>query len=157
MSMKLNVGLSRKIGESNYGSRGASCHVEVELDFATLSHDPARFQQRAQEAFAACRQAVEEELAQSPAAASIAHQRNNRTYTSPPPTAGPRVSTTNSPRPATAAQVKAIRAIAHRAGIQLASELNERYGVHSPEGLDLRQASQLIDVLKEQFDAQSVG
>ncbi|MGZ0174755.1 MAG: hypothetical protein ACKVHE_35095 [Planctomycetales bacterium] len=31
MPMKLNVGLSRKIGEPNFGSRGASVNLELEL------------------------------------------------------------------------------------------------------------------------------
>ncbi|WP_164104202.1 hypothetical protein [Candidatus Laterigemmans baculatus] len=155
MSMKLNVGLSRKIGESNYGSRGASCHVEVELDFATLSHDPARFQQRVQEAFAACRQAVEEELARPSAGDASDPPRPSQALRSAP--ANRNIGSDRSPRPATAAQVKAIRAIAHRAGIQIASELTTRYGVRTPEALDLRQASQLIDALKEQLDAQPVA
>ncbi len=36
MPMKLNVGLSRKVGEPNYGSRGASVNLELELDAALV-------------------------------------------------------------------------------------------------------------------------
>ena len=32
MPLKLNVGVSRKVGLPDYGSVGASCNVEVELD-----------------------------------------------------------------------------------------------------------------------------
>ena len=39
MPLKLNVGLSKKIGLPDFGSLGASCHVEVELDGALLRTD----------------------------------------------------------------------------------------------------------------------
>src|SRR5687767_8323366 len=61
MPLKLNVSLSRKLGLPNYGSAGASCAIELELD-AFVFHDAETLQQRAEEAFDSCRIAVENEL-----------------------------------------------------------------------------------------------
>jgi len=62
MPLTLNVGLSQKMGLPDYGSLGASCHVELELGSHLLDRNPDVFQQEVRAAFAACRQAVEEEL-----------------------------------------------------------------------------------------------
>ena len=53
-----------------------------------------------------------------------------------------------SPRPATASQVKAIRAIASRRRIDLVALLRERFGLQTADSLGIRQASELIDELK---------
>jgi hypothetical protein len=53
-----------------------------------------------------------------------------------------------SPRPATASQVKAIRAIAARRKIDLVGLLRERFGLSTADALGIRQASALIDELK---------
>jgi len=62
MPMKLNAGVSRKIGQPNYGSLGASCNVEVELSGSLLFDDPDAFQQHVRQAYATCRQSVDEQL-----------------------------------------------------------------------------------------------
>jgi len=53
-----------------------------------------------------------------------------------------------SPRPATASQVKAIRAIASRRRIDLVGLLRERFGLQTADELGIRDASNLIDELK---------
>lgn len=60
--LKLNTGVSKKIGLPDYGSLGASCNLELELDHSVFS-DPNAFNERVRKAFSACRQAVEDELA----------------------------------------------------------------------------------------------
>ncbi len=53
-----------------------------------------------------------------------------------------------SPRPATASQVKAIRAIASRRRIDLVGLLRDRFGLQTADELGIRDASNLIDELK---------
>ena len=60
--LKLSVSTSKKIGLPDYGSLGASCGVELELDPRLLDHDSATFHDRVRQAYVACAQAVNDEL-----------------------------------------------------------------------------------------------
>jgi hypothetical protein len=62
MPLKLNVGLAKKVGQPDYGSLCASCHVECELDSMLLASDPDRFQEYVRDVFVACSQAIHDEL-----------------------------------------------------------------------------------------------
>ena len=65
--LKLNVGLNRKVGEPNFGSRGGSVNMEVELD-NSLMHEPERLRETVSRLFVMVRQSLEQELvAESPA------------------------------------------------------------------------------------------
>ena len=69
MAMKITAGVGRKIGQPEFSSISASCHVEFEAD-QSLLNDQSGFQQRVRAAFTACRDAVAEELARHQALAS---------------------------------------------------------------------------------------
>ena len=63
MPMKLNVGISKKIGLPDYGSLGTTCNVEVEVDGRLIFDDLDGFHQKVRQAYVACAQAVNDELA----------------------------------------------------------------------------------------------
>ena len=69
MPLKLNVGLSRKLGLPQYSSVGAQCHLEVELPGSLLEDDLDALHRHIRGVYTACRQAVQDELAryQAPA------------------------------------------------------------------------------------------
>jgi hypothetical protein len=148
--MKIHVGLSKKVGLPDFGSLGASCNVEFEASYDALG-DLDAFHQKVQRAYAACRQAVENELAsesqangapancRAPSNGNGHHNGNGSGRPAPRRSGG---------RKATASQARALRAIADRQGLDLAAELRNRYGVERPEDLSITEASETIDSLK---------
>jgi hypothetical protein len=159
MPVKLNVGLSKKVTDGNYGSRGASVNLELELENAVVG-EPAKLQEKIRQLFAHVRASLHEELnCNSPITSNAS---NNGQPKSPPHSNGqpkPSASTNGngqshngSPREATQSQVKAIFAIAKKQGIEIGAFLQSRFRVASPAALSLREASQVIDELKANGD-----
>ena len=68
MPLKLSAGISKKMGLPDYGSLGATCHVEVELPAGLLEHDLEGLHRQVRNAYIACSQAVNDELARHRAA-----------------------------------------------------------------------------------------
>jgi hypothetical protein len=134
MPLTLNVGLSRKIGEANYSSRGASVNVAMELESA-LVQEPDKFQARIRQLFGMARSAVEEELrnGHGQTGNSTNNQNGSNGHDSGPP--------------ATASQAQALHAIAKKQHLNLEELLRSRFSVGKPEDLLLKQASDLIDEL----------
>ena len=155
--LKLHAGVSKKVGLPGFSSASASCTIEAELD-SNLLQDREGFQVVVRRAYDSCEQAVQDQIARlthesSPSDAGPP-QEIVEVRTSPA-ISGATVTTTRaafrdppSPRPATASQVKAIRAIAARRKIDLVSLLRERFGLTTADELGIRQASNLIDELK---------
>jgi len=63
MTLKISVGLSKKVGQPNYGSLGASCQIEMEIDTRSWQGGPLLLQTRISEAFGICKASIENELA----------------------------------------------------------------------------------------------
>ena len=158
MPLKTNIGVNRKVADNNYGSRGASVNLEIELD-SSLIQEPERLQERIRHVFRLAQQSVDEELARQNApnghdnghtattngnghhANGNGHNGNGNGH------AAPRRSNA---RKATASQARALHAIADRQGFDLAAELQNRFGVNEPEELSITEASQTIDAMKTQ-------
>jgi hypothetical protein len=149
MPMRLNVGASRKVTDNNYGSRGASVNLELELD-ASLVAEPHKLQERIRDLFDLVRTSLAEELhgnSNGHAAPSIAV-----TPESPPAGAATLRGRVNGngtgPRPATPSQVRALHAIARGQGIELSQFLYERFQLRRANDLSITQASAAIDGLR---------
>ena len=155
MGLKLKRRVSRKVGLPDYGSVGASCNLEVELDAGLIDRDLDAFHARVRGVYVAAHRPC---TTSSPAStprwrsrrtrrmptrhASNGHVGGNGQATDRPPAGRSRLR-----KPATEAQVRAIRSIANRQHADLDGLVRE-FGVNRPEDLSLKQASELIDTLK---------
>jgi hypothetical protein len=149
MPLKLNCGLSQKVGEANYGSRGASVNVELELDSGLIA-DPAKLQERIRQLFGQLRSSLAQELnggnghISQPNKGPESPSATTQTGNTSPGNGGQQKPS----RPATQSQVKAIVAISGKQQLDLESYLQRQYGVKQPKDLDITTASQIIDALK---------
>jgi hypothetical protein len=86
MPLKLSLGLTEKHGLPDYGGVAASCHVKLELDASVLHGDLKGFHCQVREAYMACRQAVQDELARHrPRQAAASAGKNANPVASPLP------------------------------------------------------------------------
>lgn len=162
--LRLNVGVSRKVGLPDYGSAGASCTIEVGLPCELLRRDPDGFREQVRNAYAAANQAVNDELSRpqgrpDPVTGDRPGQVNGHGQRhggrdAPDGTSAPGYGGRTRPdKAATANQVRAIVAIARRRRADLEDLLRGGYGVDRPEDLTLADASRVIDRLKAAADA----
>ncbi len=153
MPLKLNVGLSKKIGLPEYGSLGASVNLELELDSGAVG-DPDRLRHQIRHLFGMAKSSVEAELIsqQSFPQNGNGHDREPRFSGNGNGHAGSNGN--HNPhrvngRTATQSQIRAIKTISGRQRLDLGPQL-EKFGVRALEDLGIQQASQLIDDLKSQ-------
>jgi hypothetical protein len=162
MPIKVNVGLSQKIGQPDYGSLGATCHVEFEADSHLLQNDLDGFHRHVANAFVACKQAVQDELsrhqhgsvAQTIDVAGSRHASGRSNGHANGHINGQRRSTA---RKATVSQVRAIESIANRLQLDLTQWLQSKYGLRLPGELSISDASAAIDDLKASTNGSQKG
>jgi hypothetical protein len=148
MPLKLNVGLSKKVGDANYGSRGASVNVEIELESALVSQ-PDQLKDRIRQIFNSLRSSLSEELNGNGAHPTGANASSGARNGNGQHNGGQASSGKAQPvRPATQSQIKAIHAIARSQQLDLVRFLRDRFNRERPEDLTIKEASGAIDDLK---------
>ena len=171
MPLTVNVGLSRKTS-ANYQSAGTSINLTAELDQSLLA-DPPRLQSEIDRIYAQAEEALERRArgVDTPPVTAVttmtadsekvphgaALKRGAHPNGSPNgnPNAGNGVHS-GAIRPATESQLKALGVICKRNGLDLNGEAHDEFGVAAND-LDVRQASQLIDALKERLGLPEVA
>jgi hypothetical protein len=168
MPLRLNVGVSKKLGLPEYSSIGASCNLELEVDPMLIHNDLDGLHEQIRGAFVAVQQAVNDELARlqaqvqtTPSLVSQAlpssgngHRNGSEVHHEGSTTRSNGTSARANgtgrrpPKAATANQVRAIVTIARRQHADLEGLLRDEYGVERPEDLSLADASRFIDQLK---------
>jgi hypothetical protein len=165
MSITLTASFSRKLGQPNYSSVGASCQIQCELDSTLLAHDLDEFHRRVRSTYTACVRAVDDELARHLQNQDSASQQQEPLPELAPapnePGGNPTAQTNGADRPAanlrngrrgrraTSAQLRAIDRLTARSGVELPPLLQEDFAVTTPDQLSVAEAAQLIVYLQE--------
>jgi hypothetical protein len=166
MPLLINVGLNRKASK-DFQSVGVSLNLTAELDQGLLS-DPPRLQSEIDRIYGQAEEALERQISamgteakQDAQPAHHAAPQPIRSLPSPQNGHTPPVPASNDKpisngfaqggpvRPATESQMRALRAICKRGRLDLDREAHDEFGLESSDQLDVKQASQLIDILKE--------
>ena len=138
MAIRANVSFSQKHGQPDFGSVGAGCSLEFELDTTLLEKDSTALREQFDLAYLTCRQAVQQQLtAFQPSQRQPAHANGKQGNNHASPS-----------RPATQSQQRALWAICNQSGLNLAAVCRDEFDVPDADCLSIAQASVLIDKLK---------
>jgi hypothetical protein len=154
MPMRIIAGLNRKLGLPGYGSAGASCAVEIELEQSALQGDPAAIQTRIAALYELCRESIARQLtihesSHEPNGSNVRSGGNGHDGGSEPRLA-PQESSTDAL--ATERQITFAHHLARQIrtlGGQRLRELAQQRYARPLEELSSVEASQLIDLLKD--------
>ena len=146
--IKLHVSACKKITDGNYGSRGGTVGLEIEVD-SSLVGESAKLQAQIRHLFELARRSLTEELQANNEPASVEESHQQRIESSINGNgngAGNGVSVAPV-RYATEKQIICIQGLARKHGIPV-PELLKQAGVRVFNDMSVRQASQMIENLK---------
>jgi phosphoribosyl 1,2-cyclic phosphodiesterase len=155
MTIKINVGVNKKIGLPDYGSAGSHCNIEIEADNSILDN-AEHFLQRVKDAYEVARQSVESELAhhrthqssQSPTETAPKQEyRNDHSYSNSRSQAGNSIASPKQQQ-FIASLLKGIKGLSWQT---LDKYCTSKFGSNTSQ-LTPKQASELIDDLKAAKD-----
>lgn len=144
--MKLSVGLSRKVSDNHYGSKGGNVSLEVEVDSAMLG-DPSKFMGHMQKLFGLVRNALDEEIGKGAVESEVPNNPAKKPAIQDYQVEKP--SLNGSIRRASEKQLALIQGLLRKGKIPYQPLLDER-NVDSFNELNIQQASALIHELKSQ-------
>ena len=144
--IKLSVGACKKITDGNYGSRGGTVGIEIEVD-SSLVGDSAKLQAHIRHLFELARRSLTEELQANNEPASVEDSHYHRDGVNPNGNGAGHAVTVTPVRFATEKQIICIQGLARKHGIPV-PELLKQAGVRVFNDMSVRQASQMIESLK---------
>ncbi|MFN3166137.1 MAG: hypothetical protein ACE37H_03630 [Phycisphaeraceae bacterium] len=152
MPISLSIGLSRKVSK-DYNSRGYSVNLDVELP-ADAINDQQSIANSADRLFALCDQLLECQISGQGVVAEQTRSSNTNGHRR---SGGVRTTLNHvNGRPLTNAQERAINSMARKLGNDADHYAEHEFGSVLAD-LDVRQASQLIDILKTELPTQAQG
>ena len=149
--LKLNIGFNRKVGEANYGSRGASVNLEIEVE-SGLVREPEKLQAKIDYLFRQAKASVDAQLngnGQAEPAANASTPNHNGNGHAPASTNGN--GHTNGSHRASEKQMNFVNQLARGIrglGIRRLESLTDRMFGKPLADLSSFEASSLIDQLK---------
>ena len=144
--IKLHVSACKKITDGNYGSRGGTVGLEIEVD-SSLVGDSAKLQAQIRHLFELARRSLAEELHSNNEPACVEESHYHRDGANLNGNGAGNAVSVTPVRFATEKQIICIQGLARKHGIPV-PELLKQAGVRVFNDMSVRQASQMIESLK---------
>ena len=144
--IKLHVSACKKITDGNYGSRGGTVGLEIEVD-SSLVGESAKLRDHIRKLFDLANASLTEELQANNEPASVEDSHYHRDGANPNGNGAGHAVTVTPVRFATEKQIICIQGLARKHGVPV-PELLKQAGVRVFNDMSVRQASAMIESLK---------